>query len=307
MARRASGLYGEKAAVADNMTPKVCCVILTWNDIDNLTECLHSISKLTYTNLEIVVSDNGSTDGTLETLKRDFPDVTVIANGKNLFWAGGNNVGIEYAMADGAEYIFLLNNDIVVDPELVSELVHVGEKDPSIGMLGPKIYYYEDDGIDGRKIWYAGAKISRWRGVAAHVGIRSLDSKLYDAIDDTDYITGCALMVKRKVVEDIGLIDPVYVAYGEDMDWSYRAGLAGYRLVYVPAAMLWHKIGAYWGVVSKRKIKQKLRSQLIFFWRYSPKLAWVTTIPVFFVLDVIRIGFLVMRGKIGSQRREASG
>jgi GT2 family glycosyltransferase len=280
-------------------SPKVCCVVLTWNDRDNLAECLASMSKLKYPNLEIIVSDNGSTDGTIEFVKADYPDVVLLENGRNLFWAGGNNLGIQRAIEDGADYILLLNNDIVVDPEMVGALVEVGESDPRIGMLGPKIYYYGDD----RQLWYAGGQVSLWRGIARHVGIRETDRGQYDEVVSTDYITGCALMVKREVVEKIGLVDPVYVAYGEDMDWSYRARLAGYQLDYVPAAVLWHKIGAYWGVVSKRKIRQKLRSHRIFFWRYSPRLAWFTTIPVFFVLDAVRVGFGILTGRFRGAER----
>jgi GT2 family glycosyltransferase len=289
------------------MSPKVCCVVLTWNDKENLLECLESMSKMTYSSLEIVVSDNGSTDGTLEALDRHFPGVTVLANGKNLFWAGGNNVGIEYAMAHGADYVFLLNNDIAVDPELVSELVRVGESDPAIGVLGPKIYYYDENGLEGRTIWYAAARIFLWRGIAAHVGIRELDEGQYDQVGPTDYVTGCALMIKREVVEKIGLIDPIYVAYGEDMDWSHRARLAGYKLTYVPTAVLWHKIGAYWGVVSRRKIRQKFRSQAIFFWRYSPRLARVSTIPLFFIVDMLRVLFLVATGRIRGNKPKPAG
>lgn len=279
--------------------PKVCCVVLTWNDKENVIECLESMSHLTYSHLEIVVSDNGSTDGTIEAIKSQFPEVILLENGKNLFWAGGNNVGIEYALEHDADYIFLLNNDIIVDPELVSELVKVGESDPKIGALGPKIYYYNAD----KKLWYAGAKIYFWRGIARHIGIREEDRGQYDELTTTDYVTGCALMIKREVVEKIGLIDPTYIAYGEDADWSHRAKLAGYKLVYVPAAVMWHKIGAYWGVVSRRKIVQKLRSNTIFFWRYSPKLAWISTIPLFFVFDGLRILFLIMTGQLKGKRK----
>ncbi len=279
--------------------PKVCCVVLTWNDRENLAECLGSMSRLTYPNLKIIVSDNGSTDGTIEFVKADYPDVVLLENGRNLFWAGGNNVGIQRAIEDGADYIMLLNNDIIVDPEMVGTLVEVGKSDTHIGMLGPKIYYYGDN----KQLWYAGGRISLWRGIARHIGIREIDRGQYDKVVSTDYITGCALMVKRQVVEKIGLVDPVYIAYGEDMDWSYRARLAGYQLKYVPASMLWHKIGAYWGVISKRKIRQKLRSHRIFFWRYSPRLAWFTTIPLFFLLDVIRVGFGILTGRFRSAER----
>lgn len=283
--------------------PRVACVVLTWNDKANLLACLDSLSRLSYSNVRIIVSDNGSTDGTIEAVHAAFPDVALIENGCNLFWAGGNNVGIEWALGDGADYVLLLNNDIVVDPDLVSELVRVGRSDPAIGMLAPKIYYYDEElGTGGRRLWYAGAKVSMWRGLARHIGIREIDRGQYDALGTTDYVTGCALMAKREVIETIGLIDPTYIAYGEDMDWSYRASRADFRLVYVPTAKLWHKIGAYWGIVSTRKIRQKLRSHAIFFWRYSPRIAWFSTIPVFQLLDAFRIGFLLLSGRLRRSR-----
>jgi GT2 family glycosyltransferase len=262
------------------------------------------MSKITYPNLEIIISDNGSTDGTIEFVKENYSTVVLLENNRNLFWAGGNNVGIQRAMDDRADYIILLNNDVVVDPGFIGELVKVGETDPRIGMLGPKIYYHGDD----KELWYAGGRVFLWRGIAKHVGIREIDRGQYDNVVATDYVTGCALMVKREVVEKIGLVDPVYIAYGEDMDWSHRARMAGFELRFVPTAVLWHKIGAYWGVVSKRKIRQKLRSHAIFFWRYSPKIAWFTTIPFFFVLDVVRVGFGVLTGRFrGSGGAASSG
>lgn len=279
--------------------PAVCCIVLTWNDRANLLACLESLSKVTYRNMEIVVSDNGSTDGSIEAVRADYPGLTLIENGENLRWSGGNNVGIEYAMKSGADYIILLNNDTLFDPEIISELVEAGESDPSIGVLGPKIYYHSEPDI----LWFAGGEVSLWRGLVKHRGIRERDSGQYDSISDTDYVTGCALMMKREVVEKIGLIDPRYIAYAEDTDFSLRAARAGFRLVYVPRSVMWHKIGAYWGVVSRRKIWHKFRSHCILFRRFSPPLAWFTTIPLFFLLDGLRIVWLIATGRIGGRRQ----
>jgi hypothetical protein len=274
--------------------PKVAAVVLTYNDRENLLACLLSLRQVTYPNLWVIVSDNGSTDGSIEAVRSMFPEVTLLENGRNLFWAGGNNVGIELALAHGADWVLLLNNDIEVHPDFVTELVRAGESDPRVGVVGPKIYYHGDP----KRLWYAGGKVHLWRGLVRHVGIREIDEGQYDERTETDYVTGCALMARREVFEKIGLIDPIYKAYAEDVDFCWRAKRAGFRIVYEPKAVLWHKVGGYWGVVTSRKIRQKLRSHFIFFRRYSPWLAWVTTIPIFQVWEVLRVGFAVATGRI---------
>lgn len=279
--------------------PRVACIVLTWNAKATVLECVASVSRLTYPNLDLVVVDNASTDGTADAVTRAFPSATVLANDRNLMWSGGNNVGIEYVLSRGADYVLLLNNDVVVHPDLVTELVRAGESDPRIGVLGPKIYYHEPSQPDGgRRIWYAGGQILLWRGLARHVGIRETDRGQYDVPGPTGYVTGCALMVKREVFEQIGLIDTSFTAYGEDMDFSYRACRAGYELRYVPSAVLWHKVSASFGLLSRRKITQKARSHATFFWRHSPRVAWFTTIPLFQLLDGMRILVAVAAGRI---------
>ena len=278
--------------------PFVAAVVLTWNDRDNLEACLESLGHLDYPALEIVVSDNGSTDGSLEMVRDRFAEVTLIENGRNLFWSGGNNVGIEYALSTEAEWIILLNNDIEVDPHFITALVEEGEAHPEAGLLGPKIYYADSP----RLLWYAGGEVNLWKGMIRHRGIREIDRGQYDEPVETDYVTGCALMMRREVPELIGLLDPSYIAYAEDTDFSLRARAAGWTLRYVPGAVLWHKIGAAWGVISWRKIRQKLRSQIILLRRWAPPWAWLSTIPLFFLLDGLRILWLILTGRIRDRR-----
>jgi GT2 family glycosyltransferase len=258
-------------------------------------DCLESVAQIKYDNLHLVVIDNGSQDGTAAVLRREWGErITLIANTENLRFSRGNNEGIRYAMDQQADYLMLLNDDIKVDADIIAELVAVAEADASIGIVGPKIYYFQP----ADQIWFAGGDVHLAKGTCSHRGIREIDHGQYDAVSDCDYITGCALMIKRSVVAKIGMLDPAYLAYYEDTDWCWRAKLAGYRCVYVPRAKMWHKISASTGgQVTRYKIRHKLRSGFIFFRRYA-RFHHGLTIPFFFVMDTLRILALLMRGKI---------
>lgn len=280
-------------------SPKVCCIVLTWNGRELVLACLASLTKSNYQNLEIVVSDNGSTDGSIEAIREQYPDVILLENGANLRWAGGNNVGLRYGLTHDADYILLLNNDIEVDADMVTRLVETAERDRSIGILAPKIYYHAQPDL----IWYAGGRVSWWRGLIWHIGIRKTDRGQYDDVSKIDYITGCAMMIRREVAEEVGEIDPAFIAYGEDVDYSMRASQAGWRMALAPRAIMWHKVSAYWGVASWGKIRQKLRSQVILYRRYAPVWAWFTTIPLFMVIDSLRVLILLAGGRITGPAR----
>lgn len=219
------------------MPPKVFIIILNWNGYDVTKECLESLSRVDYANFEIVVVDNGSKDSSPERLMRGFPGLTVIRNESNLGFTGGNNVGIRCALEQNANYILLLNNDTVVAPAFLSELIRVAESDARIGILNPKIYYFEPPTM----LWYAGGTFNFWRGFPSHIGHRKCDRAKYNQMRQVTFITGCAFLVKATVVREIGLLDEQLFYTAEDTDWSIRALQAGYTAVYVPSSMIWHK------------------------------------------------------------------
>jgi GT2 family glycosyltransferase len=218
-------------------TPKVSIVILNWNGYDVTRECLISLSKIDYPNYEIVLVDNGSTDGSPDKLAAEFPGVTIIRNKTNVGFTGGNNAGIQSALDKHPDYILLLNNDTVVEPHFLFELISVGESDDRIGILNPKIYYFDPP----VRIWYAGGHFSQWRGLASHVGVGKLDAGAYDQLREVTFITGCAFLIKTKVIHRIGLLDERFFYLWEDTDWSIRALQAGFKAFYVPSAAIWHK------------------------------------------------------------------
>ena len=280
------------------MSPSVYLLILTWNAKQTVLECLESVAQIDYDNLHTVVIVNGSTDGTAEALREQYGDrITLIVNPGNLRFSRGNNEGIRFAVEQRADYVMLMNDDVKVDEGIIRELVAVAESDPKIGMVGPKIYYFDPPD----QIWFAGGDVLLNRGVVRHRGIRETDHGQFDQVSDCDYITGCAMMVRREVVEQIGVLDPAYLAYYEDTDWCMRARRAGWRIVYAPQARMWHKISASTGgQLTRYKIRHRLRSGLIFFGRYARFYHWLT-IPVFFLGDAIRVLGLVLRGRIRSK------
>lgn len=231
--------------------PKVAIIILNWNGKADTVECVESLGHIDYPNYEVLIVDNGSTDGSVELFKKMYPGHTIIENPINLGYAEGNNVGIRKAMDEKADYLLILNNDTVVDPKLITELVSVAESAQDIGFLGPTNYYYD---YKGRKdvINFAGGTYSIWRGTTRNNGMNEIDRGQYDEVKESSYIPGSCVMVKREVIEHIGLINPDYFTYWEDTDWCIRALRSGYRSVYVPKAKIWHKIGVLNG---KKNIK----------------------------------------------------
>jgi hypothetical protein len=254
--------------------PLVYCVILNLNGGGVLLETLGSVTQMTYPNFKVMVVDNGSTDGSQQVVRSRYPEMDLIENEKNLGFGGGNNVGIRCALQHGADWVLLLNNDILVDPSLLTELMQAAAGDSKMGILGPKIYYQAEP----NKLWYAGGQINYFTGIISHRGIRKEDHGQYDRTEETDYVTGCALLIQREVLQEIGLFDPVYYpAYAEDADLCVRAQRAGYRIVYVPPAKLWHKISmSSGGGLTPLKTRLKVEHSLIFFKRYARWYHWIT-------------------------------
>ena len=243
------------------MLPPVSIVILAWNHVLDTVECLLSLTRLEYSNLRIVLVDNGSTDDTVTRVREQFPNVHIIENKRNLGFVAGNNVGIRYALDTNAAYIFLVNDDTVAaSRDLVSQLVRAGENDPQVGILTPSVISYFD-----RAKAYFGARID-W-----DTGKGREDDRPAGETRDTDFAQGCALLIKAQVVHRIGLLDPTYYNYFEDADWSMRCKHAGYRVVVVPQARIYHKgTGDHLQTKSPNAVFFARRNQYRFIRKYAP-------------------------------------
>jgi hypothetical protein len=243
-------------------------VVLTWNQRDLTLDCLASLAEMTYPadRLDLIVVDNGSADGTAEAIRDQFPQVVVLENEENLGFAAGNNVGIRHAMEHGADYVMLLNNDTVVDPHMLTYLIDVAESDPEIGVVGPKMLYFDPPDV----IWCAGNSIEWERGAAlVRLQAEERDTGADEALAEVDYVTGCGVCLRREVIEQVGMLDPRFFIYYEESDWCLRASKAGWRVLYVPQARLWHKVSAAMGVASPATDYYMKRNVLLFITKHQ--------------------------------------
>jgi GT2 family glycosyltransferase len=240
--------------------PKVALVILTWNGIADLMPCLASVRQLDYANLVVIVADNGSTDGTQAAVRAEYPEVMLVENGRNLGYAEGNNAAIRRALELDADYVMLLNNDTEVERAMLRELIAVGEANPDVGIVGPLIYYH----ADRQRIWSAGARID-WH-LAEVILLRKdeLDAPGEHEPTQVPFIGGCALCAKRAAIERVGLIDPRFFIYYEELDWCERMRRAGFRLLLVPRAKVWHKVSRAFGQASPTTTYYMTRNRLLF-------------------------------------------
>jgi hypothetical protein len=218
---------------------RVMIIVLNWNGLADTLACLASLARLDYRVHEVVVVDNGSTDDSVSAIRASYPQVTLIETGENLGYVGGNNVGLEHARAMGADFALLLNNDTEVAPDFLGLLVEAAEADSAIGIVGPTIYYFDRPNV----VWSAGGAIDWGRGRTRMIGLDEVDHGQFGhAVRPVDFVTGCALLIKMSVVDQVGMLDPRFFAYYEEAEWCVRVARAGFRILHVPQAKIWHKI-----------------------------------------------------------------
>ena len=272
---------------------KIAIITVNYNGKKDTLEFLESLKKLTIDNkqslrsddlgqLKILVVDNGSTDGSVPAIRKQFPDIDVLQAGGNLGFSGGYNKGLEYAKIWGADYFLLVNNDCLIkDSDLVLELIKTAESDQKIGLVSPKIYFasgfefhkdrYEKDDL-GKVIWFAGGDFD-WDNIGSvHRGIDEVDSGQYDGVEETGIFSGACVLIKREVLEGLegpeGL-DEKYFLYFEDSDLAKRVKDAGFKIYYNGKVSIYHKVSRSTGIGSKITDYYHTRNRLIFGMKYG--------------------------------------
>ena len=285
---------------------KVFVVILHYKGKQLTRQCLLSLqkTKIGDFSFEVIVVDNHSPEPIGE-FRKEFEKVIFLKNSQNLGFAEGNNVGIRKALQDGADYVFVVNNDTILDKNILIQLISAiggsaaGGKVASLNdkqslllrnktaILGPKIYFapgYEyhkeryEKNERGKVFWYAGGLIDWHNILTSHRGVDEVDKGQYNKQIETDYVSGCAMFVKREVFEKIGLFNKRYFLYLEDVEFCQRAKKAGFKVVYTPKAKLWHANAGSSAVGGSLQDYYLTRNRMLFGIRYAP---WRTKLALF--------------------------
>lgn len=247
--------------------PLTYIIVLTWNGWEDTEECLKSLNLVLEEGIRAVVVDNGSTDGTPEKVRSQFPGIEVVENGSNLGFPAGNNVGIRKALDEGASYVILLNNDTVVDRDFARELEAAAGRDPRIGLVTSKIFYNDRPNV----IWFAGGDFSTWTGRSTHAGFGESDRGQFDTVEDIGRPCGCSLLATRAFIENVGLMDEDLFLYGEEIEWVLRARRQGYRCVLAPRSKVWHKVSSgSGGARSGNNLYYYIRNMLYILNKHAP-------------------------------------
>lgn len=270
---------------------KVFIVLVNWNGRDDTIECLYSLESLKYSNFSIIIVDNGSTDDSIKEIKKRFNGITLLENKKNEGFAAGNNRGIKYALEREADYVWLLNNDTVVDENALTALLNRVQNNPEIGMCGSKLIYYNK-----RNVFQllAGGRYNKWLGITQNIGQNkpihySFDRKNVER--QLQFIAGASLLVSRPFIEEIGLLCEDYFLYFEEIDWSKRAE-GKFNLGFAAESIVYHKEGASTGGHQLRQDEKsktadyyQLKNRLKFSYKYFPfylPLVYLTVIYAIF-------------------------
>jgi GT2 family glycosyltransferase len=242
--------------------PLISSIVVNWNRKDLLRACLASLEVQHYPNAEVILVDNGSTDGSVEMTEREFPGVLIIRNTKNRGFCGANNQGF---VAARGEFVALLNNDAEADPRFLESLVRVFDQRPDIGMAAAKIVVWEDPGLidkAGHLIYPDGQ--NRGRGTGER------DRGQYDRVEEVLWPDGCGAMYRKSMLDQIGGFDEDFFAYADDAELGLRARIAGWGCIYTPLAVVRHHRGSTLGVGSVARLKLIERNRVLLAFKLFP-------------------------------------
>lgn len=266
-------------------SPYVSIIILNYNGADYLEKCLQSVYSTSYPNFEVILVDNASTDGSYKITEK-FKRIKLIRNKKNFGYSAGNNIGIDKAQG---EYIVLLNNDTIVQPNWLKELIKMAVLGKSF-FLQPKILYMDrKEAINsaGNKIFLAGYGVPRGSG--------KLDRGQYDEPTKISHASGACIFFPKKILKKVGLLDPFYFAYNEDVDWGWRANILGYGSLYVPSAVIYHK-GSSVLKWSKGRIYYTERNRIMSCIKNYSRRTLILLLPLFILTELFVSAYCLLEG-----------
>jgi GT2 family glycosyltransferase len=271
--------------------PRVCVAVINWNGKDHVMDCLESVARLDYprSRLRVTVIDNASTDGSPDRIRERFPEFGLVVNPGNSGCARAENQGIRHAMDHGDPYVWLLNNDVVLDRDCLARLVRAAESDPAIAVAGPAIYAFGKPGAPD----HLGYRISLWTGRFRDIGPG--EGSPGGTLLETDSVQGCAVLVRTSAAGELGLYHEAFEAYFEESDFHVRARRRGYRVVTVTGAVARHRKAASYNRVMLRRAWLLLRNLFLFEWRNASAMNLAVFIPYYFF---IHLPVFLVRGSL---------
>lgn len=249
------------------MKVNTAIVIVSWNGKEDLLECLDSLENISGPRPRIIVVDNGSTDGTVAAVHKRFPDVDLLPLPENLGFTGGNNRGIEQALDEGAEYVCLLNNDTVVDPDFLTQLLRAAVEYPQTGIFGSRVLYRSPPD----KVWSQGISVERLTGRVYTAHYNRPIRKVPRVPENVNGVSGAAMLLRARTLKEIGLFDEDYFLYFEDLDLCLRGRERGWEVTTIPTSKVYHSISrSMGGEYSSRVVYYSTRNHLLLLNRRFP-------------------------------------
>lgn len=271
-------------------------IVLSWNGAALTRDTLRSLGDCRLPEgwrLHTLVVDNASHDGSPQMVRDEFPAAELLALTENRRFAGGNNAGLERALAAGADAVMLLNNDVVADPGMLEKLLAALAEEPTAAAVAPLIYFAPPTD----RIWYAGGRCRPWLAHSSHRAIHERDRGQFRSVEETGYLTGCCLLATAEAWRKVGMLDERYYIYAEDADWCLRARAAGFKLLFVPTARLWHRVSASsGGAMNPWKVYQRLRANILLWSRNARGVARLTWLPALLAQQAAYALLLFARG-----------
>ncbi len=282
------------------MSKSVYIILVNFNGAKDTIECIKSLNNINYENFKIVVVDNKSFDEDKLKLKEADVKFHLIESNENLGFAGGNNLGIKYAIDNNANFVLLLNNDTLVHKDFLNELIKYTET--NVGVIGPKILYYPDVS----KIWFAGGMINWFKFIGQHFGEKQEDNGQFNTLKEVDFVTGCCMLIDSNVFKKVGLLPEGYFMYFEDVDFCVKVKDAGYKLIYNPNSEIYHKVSiSSGGEESPFIVKYSNRNRLKFMKKYKYKVSftmYMLSITYFYITRFIKIIKYMIRYKKNKEK-----
>jgi len=283
------------------MHAKTVVVLVNWNSFEFTNQCLLSLGQCDTSVFDIIVVDNGSKDSSGDKIKKEHPEVILIKSETNQGFAGGNNLGIQYAIQHSYKYVMLLNNDTFVEPDFIDVLINYMDENPDVGIIQPKIFFHNNRNL----LWNGGSFFNKLITLPYTRGYFRKDKPEYNHIEEVDWVTGCGFLTRTDILKKTGILEEKFFIYFEDVDLSFRIKNAGYRLIYYPKSVIYHIAG----MSNKSKTKQKegyvnpvvhhltQRNKIWFIKRYFK---WYYLVPTFlyhaFYSSAVMLYFIV-RGR----------